>query len=186
MSQYYVLVADTHVEELASVMDIPEEIDYDDWFKGKVLTIDNAKSIPAKLKRGSGKFRGSIMPGVLPLFFEDFIKQLKDFGVENIQHQYVDLYDPAAGETLYKYYLVNIVGLISCVNDFDMSLPAWERPKLEKFTIDATKTNGLHIFRLAEKPRLIVISQELRKAILANGPVGIQMIPTTEFTGFMG
>jgi hypothetical protein len=85
---------------------------------------------------------------VLPLFHVDLLNFLKEFGVDNYQYQAVELLDERTGETEFGYFLTNIIGLIACVEGYDISTKPWDRPaRIESFKIDADRTAGLAIFR---------------------------------------
>ncbi|MBN1501851.1 MAG: hypothetical protein JW982_16960 [Spirochaetes bacterium] len=179
---YWVIEADLQVKGLASIMDLPDDIEGMEWMCGKEMP-DRKQPISLNLNRGSGSFRGDIMGGILPLYSDDLRDLFNEYGINNIQYFPVDITDTILNEVEYGYSLVNIIGLISCVKNYDFNLSPLARPSsLEKFSIDPAKTFNLPIFRLFESRRLIVINDDLRNYLSDKGLAGVRITKTEEYT----
>jgi len=179
MSSHWVLFADAQVEGAASVTEVPKGLNLNEWLAGEGMNIPEGEEIQALLSSGSGDFRGDLMAGVLPLFHEDFLDTLKEFGIDDIQSQSVELKDQNTGELEHGYYMANIPSLIKCIKNYDLKSSSHLEPEL--FEVDNEKTQGLHIFRPVENPKLIVISQELNEFLTSKEVVAVRTIPTVEY-----
>ncbi|MDW5290811.1 ankyrin repeat domain-containing protein [Formosa sp. PL04] len=176
---YWVLYPNNSVKDLLYISDIPENIALSDWISGKKIDIPEDERIQIPTKSVIGERRGDMVLGDLPLFHRDFIGFLKEFGIDNIQSQAVDLINDEKEVTDFKYLLLNILDVIPCVKAYDLENPPFAGP--ERFEIDADKTNGLHIFRLAENPELIIISKELLVFLKEKETVDIIAKVTTKY-----
>ncbi|WP_188151020.1 imm11 family protein [Teredinibacter waterburyi] len=178
---YWVLESDLRVEGMASVMDVPDELDLRDYMLGKVAPKIEAP-LRLMLSAASGEFRGDIIGPVVTLFSDELIEMLTNYGVDNIDYTPVELIHSITQEVEFGYSLANILGLIRCVDNYDMDAPPLQRPtSLEHFTINAESVRGCPIFRLAESPRLIVIENALRDYLVAQKVVGVRMRKTEDY-----
>ena len=179
---YWVLEQDLRIPGQAAVMDVPDDFNILDWMSGRVIQ-PPPREMVLTLRQGSADYRGDIISGVVTLFSEELIESLTKFGVDNIQHFDVELKDPISGEIEYGYSLVNIVGLIACVDSDVGEMAPLDRPtSLERFSIDISKTRDVPIFRLQESPRLILISDQLHDFLVKQKTVGVRMRKTEEYT----
>lgn len=179
---YWVLEQDSRIPGQAAVMDVPEDFNIMDWMAGRLVE-PPPENMLLMLRPGSGGYRGDIIGGVVTLFSEELMASLTKFGVDNIQHFAVDLKDPISGEVEYGYSLVNIVGLIACVDSDVGEMAPLDRPtSLEKFSVDDSKTGDAPIFRLKESPRLILISGRLHDFLVKEKVVGVRMRKTEDYT----
>jgi hypothetical protein len=149
---------------------------------GKILP-PPPEDLVLTMRPGSGEYRGDIIGGVVTLYSEELIEALTEFGVDNIQYFAVDLKDPVSGELEGGYFLVNIIGLLACVDsDIGEQAPLDRPTSLENFTIDESKTTKLPMFRLKESPRLIVIDDKLHDFLVKQKIVGVRMRRTEDYT----
>ncbi|HET8933336.1 MAG TPA: DUF1629 domain-containing protein [Polyangiales bacterium] len=90
-------------------------------------------------------------------------------GVDNVQYFRAQLQQELSNETLSGFWLANIIGRIACVDPLRSryELVDGEPSALEAFSIDPARTLGMSIFRLAEDPRMIVISPRVQAALNA-------------------
>lgn len=179
---YWVLEQDLRIPGQAAVMDVPENFNILDWMLGQMVP-PPPENMVLMLRPGSGDYRGDIIGGVVTLFSEELIASLTKFGVDNIQSFAVDLKDSITGEIEYGYFLINIIGLVACVDSDVGDMAPLDRPtSLEKFSIDGSKASGFHIFRLKESPRLILISDQLHDYLVKEKVVGVRMRKTEDYT----
>jgi hypothetical protein len=183
---YYLLKQNRLVKGARAIRDLPEDMDGVDWIQGKVMP-PPPTPLRLVLSENSGGFRGDIIQSLVTLFSEKLKGALDSFGVDNVEFFPVELEDPATQTTENGYHLANIIGLVSCV---DMAksdvreLPSGTGVRLKAFVIDERRAPDQAIFRLDEKPTLIVINERLKTHLETAGLKGLKMIPTTEYDGF--
>ena len=178
-NKYWVLYANNSVKNLLSIVKTPEKIKLSDWLSGEKVNIPEGENLKITKENVDGDVWGYIPLGKAPFFHTDFVGHLKEFGIVNIQYQSVDLIKDNKDVEFFDHYLLNIIGLIPGIKDYDPENPPFAGP--ERFEIDASKTNGLHIFRLAENPELIILSDELKTFLSGKELYCINMVPTTDY-----
>lgn len=171
----------------AATDSIPENMDSLEWIKGNMMTSPTGRDpLILDLALESGSFRGAIIDGLLTLYHKKLCKVLVDFGVDNIQYYPVLLRDQETRKTEDTYFLVNIIGLIDCV-DMDKSKVKWWNSGMGfdflSMAIDESKTLGLHIFRLKDDPTKVLISEALKNSIEKNKVmVGVNLIEPKDYS----
>jgi hypothetical protein len=106
----------------------------------------------------------------IPIWSNRLISALRQAGVDNIDTYDAVIRDPRIDLVTTDFKAVNIIGLVDCV---DMNLsrydPRSERGAREfiKMVIDPKKARGLKIFRLLERPTVVIIDQSVKEAINA-------------------
>ena len=124
-----------------------------------------------------------------PLMRNDLIGALREAGAENLELFPVLIEDPATGEVAENYKAFNIEGLAACT-DMDAS-EFMEEPEdsgmtdmdFSSLVIDESRTNGLHLFRLAECLSAIVVSENVRRKIEEKGIAGMVFYGPGEWSG---
>jgi hypothetical protein len=117
--------------------------------------------------------------GSLVTLFSDALKDaMMQFGVDNIDYFPVEIEAPATQEVETGWWLANVLGLVECVDLTRSTIvprPAGAKGRLEAFYVDPQRTRGLHIFRLAEDPTLIILDEDLRRFLQSMVLRGIRM-----------
>ena len=110
---------------------------------------------------------------------------LTDFGVDNIQYFQARLTVEEVGRVFDEYWLANVVGLVSCLDQAGSKSKKLRGGKgiPRKFRIDENATHGLHLFRLAENRTLIAIAEKVRAHLEKAGLHGIYYQATDQFDG---
>jgi ankyrin repeat protein len=178
-NKHWVLYADNTVKDLHSINNVPEHIVLNDWISGKQITIPKDKNIQISRKCINGDHWGDMPLSKYPFFHKDFIDYLNEFGIDNIQYQPVDVIEDDNKITDYDHYLLNITSPLQHIKEYNINIPPIAGP--ERFEIDTSKTNGLHIFRIAENPKLIIISDKLNSFLTEKELACIKTIPTQEY-----
>ena len=173
----------------AAIDQIPDNMDPLEWIKGKKMTLTTDQGpLVLNLALESGSFRGAIIDGLLTLYHRKLCKVLTDFGIENIQHYPVILRDQETGQTEDSYFLVNILGLVDCVDMSKSKINWWPSGRGFNFVsmvIDETKTHGLSIFRLKDNPTKVLISESLKNYLEKKGVmVGVKLIEPKDYSDF--
>lgn len=106
-------------------------------------------------------------------------------GVENIDYYPVILRHAGTGEEHSGYFIGNILGLVSCVDEAKSN---YERLSgsgkiLRGFEIDESAPRNLGLFRLAENSRLVLISHAVRARLEAAKLQGLFFQSTIAFDG---
>jgi hypothetical protein len=151
------------------------------WFAGVRSDVAISEPLRCVLDAERG---GPDIPDVflsqIPLFSSRLLKCLKEAAVDNLDLYDAELVDPRTRQVNTDFKAVNIVGKVRCVDleksEFD---PRSEFPMLEfrRIVVDEEKVGDLRMFRLAENPLFILISDEV-KAALGEAPlVGVQAAP---------
>jgi hypothetical protein len=106
----------------------------------------------------------------IPIWSDRLVDVLHSVGVDNFDVYDAIIRDPRSGLTATNYKAVNVIGSVNCV---DMSLSAFD-PRSEmgareftRLVIDPAKANDLKMFRLSERPTLLIIDQDVSRAIEA-------------------
>lgn len=183
---YYILEPDMDKPDAAAIGEVPDSIDPADWYDGAVIT-EPAQPLTLRLYPNSGDYRGDIMGGLVTLFSEEMLAALKQFGIDSVQAFAVDIEHPATKELEEGYYLVNILGLLECVDTGKSDIvpgPAGGILGLKSFFIDPSRTGGHAMFRLYEKATLIIINESLKRYLEASGLVGLKMRRTEDYDGW--
>jgi hypothetical protein len=116
----------------------------------------------------------------IPVWSTRLIEALQKAGVDNLDLYDAIIRDPRSGLETSEYSAVNIIGCVDC-SDMDQSEydPRSERFAREftKLVIDPEKTEGLKLFRLAERPTLVIINDDVKQVLDASDAKGIRADP---------
>jgi hypothetical protein len=182
---YFILQQDPRVPGQPSVLSCPEDIAPEEFFEGKHMKAPR-KPLHLKMSERSGNFSSAIIAGILPLFHNKLLDELKKLGVDNLELFPVDLENPE-GEIVKKYSLVNIVGMLDAVDQGKSELvprAVGGRPDLKSFKIDAKKARGHHMFRIPEVPTLVIIDEKVKAGLAAIKPPGALIRATESYDGW--
>ncbi|MCH9687512.1 MAG: hypothetical protein K0V04_39120 [Deltaproteobacteria bacterium] len=116
---------------------------------------------------------------VMPTFFvspallvrRSFAEALRNAGVDNIDTYEAIIRDPENEVTITDYQVLNIVGLVSCADMEESKVESLGEGinVIDTVVIDSTRVADVSLFRLAEDPINIVISDELHDQIVRMG-----------------
>ncbi len=184
--QYYILEQDLDDPDAAAIGEIPDFLNVDDWYSGKKLP-SPPSPLMLRLYHKSGDSRGDIMGGIVTLFSDELAALLRKFGIDSFQSFPVEIEDPISKEVEEGYNIVNILGLIKCV-DIDSSQitsgPMGGILRLESFNIDTRKSHGFSMFRLYEQPTLIIIDESIKQFLFSSDMVGLKITKTQDYDGW--
>lgn len=100
------------------------------------------------------------------LMSKSMLDILKSSGVDNLQIFPAKIIDKNTGNIITSYSVVNIIGLVSCVNvDKSLSQPLAEFEYFDKLVIDESKVNGFKMFRLSESLLDVIVNEEVALAL---------------------
>src|SRR5690554_3078445 len=96
--------------------------------------------------------------------------------VPNIQMFPLEIIDPKSKEKYKDYKIANVVGLVSCIDENKSDLDYFDDGDIEfinKLVLKESKVpSDLDIFRLRERPTLVIVSDVLKTAIEGSGMTG--------------
>lgn len=144
------------------------------WVGGVKIDVD--LPTPLKFYLDSGDFLSAFYMPVIPLMSEKMLSILSSSGVDNIQAYEADIYDTNHKKIEEKYFAINIVDRIECV-DLEKSIyraqKSSRRLRFKKIIIDENKAHGALLFRLYEKPSTVVIHDSIKKNLEKSNLPGI-------------
>lgn len=125
----------------------------------------------------------------IPLWSHDFVKLLRGAGVHNF-----DLYDAVieneSGRQWSDYHAANVIGIVAAA-DMSKSRATEILPtpggvpfaRFQSLVIDAKKAAAFDLFRLAESPSILIVSERVTRALAGNpraGGWGMTAFPVEE------
>jgi hypothetical protein len=149
---------------------IVESPDVDEpWCEGRLLELPPTGPQMFTLGEAVDDEPSSMYDGLIPLWSEKLLGAMREAGVDNVEAFPAVLLDGRSGKQWNAYWAVNIVGLVAAVDLQGSGLVggADERGDLdaEGFVLDQKKADPFHIFRLAESPDLVLVDEQVRRAI---------------------
>ncbi len=182
---YYLLQPDREDPDTAAIGSVPESIEPLDWHSGKKLPGPKGV-LNLRLLANSGPVLGDVIGSLVTVFSDDLKNALTEFGIDNIDYYPVELEDPNSNEVHGGFWLVNILDRVKCVDVSRSKIvprPSSSKGILKSFQVDAKQTKGLHLFRLDEKPTLIVIDEPLWSFLMTVPMDGVVLPSTSEYDG---
>ncbi len=186
---FYIFKQNTLTKKTPLAIDnVPDLICPSDWIKGEKMDppIQNDETLQLDLSPSSGQFKSGIIDGLLTLYHYRLYDALIEFGINNIQSFPVNLLNKQSDETIVNYRLVNIIGLLDCL-DFDKSKtkdwPSGRGFDFLSMVIDENKVNNLAIFRLKDDPTKVIINEDLKHYLESKKlTTGIKFIATEDYS----
>jgi hypothetical protein len=130
--------------------------------------------------RGGTELPDAVLYKAIPLFSGRFLDLLRSSGVDNIDAYPASVVDVAGNVLEKRYWAVNLVGLIACVDRDASSFDSNSREpllELRKLVVDIAKTRGALMFRLAERPSFILVAESVRAAIDGVDLIDVRALP---------
>ena len=185
LNSYFLLEHDLRIPETSAIGEIPDHLEPLDWMSGKKQPDPG----PLKLSTSavSGDFLPDMMGSLVTLFSTNLKNALTEFGVQNIDYFPVELEHVTEKMIVHNYWLANITDRIACIdvqNSVLISRTGGLKPRVEKFRVDPVRAGDRKIFRLDEKPTLIVINQPLREYLQAQEIYGVRLRATHVYDGY--
>lgn len=116
----------------------------------------------------------------IPVWSDRLIEGLREAGVDNFDTYDALIRDPRSNGVAHDYKAVNVLGSVDCV---DMNLsqfdPRSERGAREfsKLVIDPRKARGMKMFRLSERPTLLIVDESVKTALELRKLRGVRVDP---------
>jgi hypothetical protein len=127
------------------------------------------------------------IPGI-PLFSTALQQAIAEIGIDNIQY-FTALLVTKKGELVEKGYKIgNVVGKVACFDweksEYDETYKARGVPGyIDKLVLDMNRIHGERLFRLAEAPRVLLVSQSVKQHLESKGMRGIKFTEPFAYSG---
>jgi hypothetical protein len=187
---YWVLVSERSDEYEISIDKVPPIIEahrlYMDqgcFIPGRVPTID----IPFTQHVEERKTDNIVVPTRMGLFVNEKVKSIFDkLGIRNIQYFKARLIQQNTQIINENYCIANVIGKYACVDHQESELEYFDDGDIQfidKLVLNLEEGNDHgHIFRLAEFPALLMISQQLKDMIVESNITGFKIYKPEEFS----
>lgn len=152
----------------------PDDMGFDD---GEALPVP-VKGTYTPTSRPRGNWTDHLSVGEIPglVFSGRLCRLLQDMMLTNLQYFPLHIAHAPDGATGEGYWIVNVVGVVDCVDREASDLEYFKDGDIEfvnRLVLDEGKIPpGLDIFRLAGRSTLVVVSQTLKDAIVGAGMTG--------------
>lgn len=128
-----------------------------------------------------------VAPTRLGLLINAKVKRVFDaLGISNIQYFPVNLIESNSAQENHDYCIANVVGKFACVDESESELEYYDDGDIEfidKLSLELDdETDYGHIFRLAEFPPILVISDALKKGLESAAVTGFKIYKPEEFS----
>ncbi|WP_016755334.1 imm11 family protein [Leptospira santarosai] len=104
----------------------------------------------------------------IPIWSDHLIHVLQNYGANNLDVYEAIINDSRTGLKIADYKAVNVIGRLDCVDmqrsEYDERSERGAR-EFRKLMVDPKKTMGLKIFRLDERPTVLVIDEDIKRGI---------------------
>jgi len=157
--------------------------DYGNHITGNLPIID----IPFNQHPEERKTDNIVAPTRLGLLINTKVKAIFDaLSIRNIQYFSVSLLDLTSREADKNYFIANVVGKYACVDQGASEVDYFDDGDIEfidKLVLSLDKNIDYgHIFRLAEFPPVLVISDALKQALEDTAITGFKIYKPEEFS----
>lgn len=187
---YWILMSERSDEYELSIDELPPTLET------LGLRFDHGNHMPVTLPKidipyiqqpDEHKTDNIVAPTRLGLLINAKIKAIFDsLGINNIQYYDARLVESTSGATDESYMLANVVGKYACVDEAASKLEYFDDGEIEfidelALELDEGADYG-HIFRLAEFPPILIISNALKVQLEKNHITGFKVYKPEEFS----
>ena len=158
------------------------------WGQGMLYT----GTVPRPLRASLSADCGNVMPdldlGKPPIISQRLADALAKAGVDNLQLFEIEISDPRNRAVYRDHLAMNVIGAVSCADLEASEYRSRDIPRVNftKLVIDEQRAAGLHLFRLAESLKYILISQQVRDALVSMPLVGVRISSLDEPDAYVG
>jgi len=137
------------------------------------------------------RYTMSVVEGEVPRFYgwypgsdlmqERLVDVLRSAGVNNLQTFPVEIIREGTDEKVPGYVVVNIVGRVSCADiGLSKTEPLADVYYFHNLVIDPKRTSGLLVYRVNESPMIVLVHENVAKAIEEGNFLGLTLEPVSE------
>lgn len=158
-----------------------------DWAEGRRFASPPSTPVRVDVEQGESGILLEMMTGAIPLMSRRLADVLSRSGVANIEFYDAAIHDLESGAVHTGHVAFNIVGAIAAADlgksVFDDSEGSLIAVDFDSLTIDATKTRGALVFRLAESINGIAVHERIVDAIEEAGIDSLTFLPPEDWVG---
>lgn len=176
--EYYILDEVAGNPDIPYIGELPEELDMISVIMGKEFSCDLPIRLPVTID--DEVLYPDMLTADVPLFSKKLKKALDGLGIDNITYFPVELFNENSGEVVAHYYLGIVIGLIKCLKSSLEKNPDG-RTIIKNPVIDPTLLEGQMLFRLFERPRLIIIDSYVKDGLECVGLDGISITKLKDY-----
>ena len=121
------------------------------------------------------------------LITEELLQALREAGVDNMDIYDTEIYDEVEDKIYTNYKAVNIIGMVSATDASQSKIRKVGDQQsgilinwVDELVLDESRTRGLLMFRLAEKPSFIFVHDSVKNHLLKRGFDQLSFIPPEE------
>ncbi|QAT83377.1 hypothetical protein EJ065_1779 [Corallococcus coralloides] len=177
MKKYYQISEDSFLDHgITSGPTLPDE----SVMAGKWVEADALPRLVYEVNTPDDEPCQHFMSGGAVIVSERFIQVLRGAGANNFQCFPALLINPETQKQRSGFYLFNVLGLIkaadmqrsSFMTLMEADTEGVDAPlvSFENIVLDGTRSRGLHMFRLAESPSVLVMDESVKTALKENRP----------------
>jgi len=147
------------------------------WFSGAPHRVVIPAPIEVELDPEYGTELLDAYHVIIPIWSDRLIEAVRRAAADNFELYDTVIRDPRTGLETTAYRAVNIIGRIDCSDMQQSEYDSRSEARAREFTrlvIDPKKTLGLKMFRLHERPTVLIINEEVKQSIEAAGVRGIR------------
>lgn len=160
----------------------------DSWMLGARFTVPLPDPLRLQWDPQTSGPRKTMYDATIPLLRHELIEALQQAGVDNLDCYPAVIVDSETGEECADYQAVNIIGLVSAA---DLGRSKFADPSgnrlidmdFESLAIDADRTFGAKLFRLAECVSGVVIHRSVKEYLESLGGFGLSFVPPANWIG---
>lgn len=168
---YYILSATSPAAGYMALISHRSDDPRRSWWSGERLAVAPPNPLRATLKMKGDSVLVEMWNSPLPLMTKRLHQILLDAGVANLDVYPAELTDPKSGRVFDHYVAFNLIGLVAAADLGQSVFRAPDGPLVsvdfDSLVIDANKTRGALMFRLAEAVNGIVVHESIRQAVEA-------------------
>ena len=187
---YWVLMSERSDEYELSIDVLPPDVDRLDlhFDYGNVITADiDTIDVPYEIHPKEHITDNIIAPTRLGLLINNKVKAIFDsLGIKNIQYFNAQLLEKNNQSINQDYCIANVVGKYACVDKEASELDLFDDGDIQfidKLVLNLNSEDDYeHIFRLAEFPPILIISDILKTALIKNNITGFKIYKPESFS----
>lgn len=157
------------------------------WASGKRFETQPPVPVHVEIEEGESGVLLEMITGAIPLMSLRLAEAIAKAGVANIEYFDAEIHDLESGAIHKGHVAFNIVGAVAAADldksVFDASDGTTIAVDFDSLTIDAGKTRGALLFRLAESINGIVVHERIVDAIEDAGIDSLTFLPPEDWVG---
>jgi hypothetical protein len=160
--------------DVLALGEIPEVDEVDSWMTGSAIIAPVPEPLEIEIDPDEPGLPLEMYELEALIVSERLLRAIQEIGVDNLQPYRARLIGPESRRVFEGYFLVNVVGAISCA---DLTLSEYIAPPgrptisvaFETLVIDEARAGGMLLFRLAESLSTVLVHEKLKLHLDSRG-----------------